>query len=215
MQRRAAGALLVAGAGIFFAAEFISAAAWRNPPYSYTYHYISNLGVYGPLEALGQVMRSPLAWVMNTGFFAFGVTELVGVAMLKGLRGWRRWATLSLATLMGTGSVMIAFFPGTGEEIEGAGDYHALGALASIAGGNLLVILLGSLHPLIGIAREPGRAMVALGAFGLVSLPAFLVVAGSGANILVGLVERCAVYPLLIGFICGGVSIWSAGARKH
>jgi hypothetical protein len=35
---------------------------------------------------------------------------------------------------------------------------------------------------------------------------AFLGVAG--ANVLVGLVERCAVYPVLIGLICAGVSIW-------
>lgn len=72
MQRRSAGAVLVAGAMIFFLTEFIAAAAWTDPPYSYTYHYISDLGVRGPLVALGQLMNSPLAWVMNTGFFLFG-----------------------------------------------------------------------------------------------------------------------------------------------
>ena len=85
IQRRAAGALLVAGAGIFFLAEFIAAAAWTDPPYSYTYHYISDLGVHGPVEALKQYMYSPLAWVMNTGFFLFGITVFVGVVMLRGL----------------------------------------------------------------------------------------------------------------------------------
>jgi len=53
------------------------------------------------------------------------------------------------------------------------------------------------------------RAMVVLGVFGLVSLVAFLAVANSGANVLIGLVERCAVYPVLIGFLCAGVSIWN------
>src|SRR5712691_7379634 len=154
IQRRAAGALLVAGAVIFFLAEFIAAAAWTDPPYSYTYHYISNLGVHGPVEALKQHMYSPLAWVMNTGFFLFGITVFVGVVMLRGLRGWRRWAVLILATLVGFVGVVLAFFHGDGEaDRQGTVDYHSLGALASIAGGNVLVIVLGRLHGRIGIAR--------------------------------------------------------------
>jgi hypothetical protein len=73
----------------------------------------------------------------------------------------------------------------------------------------VLIVLLGRLHRFIGVGRKPGRAMVGLGAFGLVSLVAFLALAGSGANVLIGLVERCAVYPVLIGLICAGVSIWN------
>jgi hypothetical membrane protein len=207
IQRRTAGALLVAGAVIFFLAEFIAAAAWTDPPYSYTYHYISDLGVHGPVEALKQYMYSPLAWVMNTGFFLFGSTVFAGVVMLRGLRGWRRRAVLILATLVAVGGVLLAFFHGDGKVTDGAVDYHSLGALGSIVGGNVLVIVLGRLRRRIGIARKPGRAMVVLGAFGLVSLVAFLALAGSGANVLIGLVERCAVYPVLIGLICAGVSI--------
>jgi hypothetical membrane protein len=209
IQRRAAGALLVAGAVIFFLAEFIAAAAWTDPPYSYTYHYISDLGVHGPVEALKQHMYSPLAWVMNTGFFLFGITVFVGVVMLRGPRGWRRWAASFLATLVGVGGVLLAFFHGDGQAADGAVDYHSLGALGSIVGGNVLVIVLGRLRRRIGIAGKPGRAMVVLGVFGLVSLVAFLALAGSGANVLIGLVERCAVYPVLIGLICAGVSIWN------
>ena len=83
--------------------------------------------------------------------------------------------------------------------------------MAAIVGGNVLIIVLGRLHRHLGIARKPGKTMVMLGAFGLVSMAAFLAVAGSGANVLVGLVERCAVYPVLTGLICAGVSIWNAG----
>ena len=201
MRRRAAGAVLAGGAAIFFLAEFIAAAAWTDPPYSYTYHYISDLGVHGPLEALGQYMYSPLAWVMNTGFFLFGVSVFAGVALLDGLRTWRRWVLLVLATLVGAGGVLLAFFPGDGEADRlGKVDYHGLGAMAAIVGGNVLIILLGRLHRQLG-------AIVMLGAFGLVSTVAFLAVAGSGANVLVGLAERCAVYPVLIGLICAGVSV--------
>ncbi|MFC8797556.1 DUF998 domain-containing protein [Promicromonospora sp. NPDC057138] len=202
-QRPAAGLVLIAAAVIFFLAEFIAAAAWTDPPYSYTYHYISNLGVSGPSEALGQLMYSPLAWVMNAGFFLFGVLAFAGVAMLRGLRGWRRWAALVPAAALAAGGVLLAFFPGSAEAMQDGTDaYHGLGAMAAIVGGNVLVIVLGRAHQLIGVPRGPARAMVALGVFGLVSLVGFLALAGSGTNILIGLVERCAVYPLLFGLIC-------------
>jgi hypothetical protein len=53
--------------------------------------------------------------------------------------------------------------------------------------------------------------MVIVGVFGLVSLVGFMAVAGTGAG-LIGLVERCAVHPALIGPIVAGVSIWK---REH
>jgi hypothetical membrane protein len=208
-QRRPAGAALAAAAGIFLLLEFIAAAAWRSPPYSYTHHYISNLGVHGPLTVLGQYMYSPLWWVMNTGFFLFGVLVFIGVALLKGMRGWRRSVLLAMGTLVGAGGVVLALFPGDGEaDRQGTIDFHSLGAMATIAGGNILIILLGRMYRDLGIGRKPGKGMVILGAFGLVSTMAFLAVAGSGANVLVGLVERCAVYAALAGFVCAGVSIW-------
>jgi hypothetical membrane protein len=211
MQRRAAGAVLIIGGLVFFLAEFIAAAAWKNPPYSYTYHYISNLGVHGPSEGFGQFMYSPLAWVMNTGFFLFGITLFTGSAMLRGLKGMRRWAVLTPAFLLAVGGVLLGLFPGTGEEPDsGAVDFHSIGALAGIVGGNVLIIMLGRLRRYAGIPRKTGRAMVVLGVFGLVSLVGFLAIAGTGAS-LVGLVERCAVYPVLIGAICAGVSIWKRG----
>jgi hypothetical membrane protein len=213
-RRSAAGIVLIAGGLVFFIAEFIAAAAWTDPPYSYTYHYISNLGVHGPTEGFGQLMHSPLAWVMNTGFFLFGITLFGGTAMLAGIRGPRGWAVRTLALLMAAGGVLLAFFPGTGETPDsGAIDLHSLGALASIVGGNVLIIILGRAHRHAGIAANTGRAMVALGVFGLLSLVGFMAIAGSSAA-LIGLVERCAVYPLLIGFVCAGKSIWKGNRRS-
>jgi hypothetical membrane protein len=214
-QRSAAGIVLIAGGLVFFIAEFIAAAAWTDPPYSYSYHYISNLGVHGPAEGFGQLMYSPLAWVMNTGFFLFGITLFGGTAMLAGVRGPRGWAVRTLALLLAAGGVLLAFFPGTGETPDsGAIDLHSLGALASIVGGNVLVITLGRAHADAGIAANTGRAMVALGVFGLMSLVGFMLIAGTSAG-LIGLVERCAVYPVLIGFICAGRSIWKGGPRQE
>jgi hypothetical protein len=55
-RRRAAGVALSASGFIFFLAEFVAAAAWTDPPYSYTYHYISDWGVHGPSTAFDQYM---------------------------------------------------------------------------------------------------------------------------------------------------------------
>ncbi|MFC6084668.1 DUF998 domain-containing protein [Sphaerisporangium aureirubrum] len=213
-QHRTAGALLIAGPVIFLLAEFIAAAAWTNPPYSYTHHFISNLGVHGPSTLFGQYMYSPLAWVMNTGFFLFGITILAGIAVLRGLLGWRRWAALVPATLLAVGGVLLGLFPGSGEAMnDGTGDFHALGALAGFVGGNVLAIALGSMRRRVGLSLRLGRTLVTVGVIGLVSMVAYFADLISGANVLVGLIERGAVHPFLLGLSCAGVALWHGCSR--
>ena len=207
-RRRAAGAALIAGGGVYFAAEFIAAAAWTDPPYSYTYHFISDLGVHGPSTGFGQYMYSPLAWVMNLGFFLFGIAAFAGVVMLRGLPARRRWAAIVLAALLAAGVTLVAVFPGSGEAIEnGTAAYHGLGAFAAFICGNILVILIGRTYQFLGVTRRLGRALVILGIFGLVSLVAFMADLSSGAGVLIGLFERGAVYSVMIGFIGVGVAV--------
>jgi hypothetical membrane protein len=213
IQRRSAGLLLFAGSALFLLLEFIAAAAWTDPPYSYTYHYISNLGVSGPVTGLGQFMLSPLAWVMNTGFLVFGVLTFAGTVMLRGLRGLRRVAVTFLGTAVGVGGVILAFFPGDGQaDAEGRFDYHGVGALLAIVLGNVLAIVLGRAHHEIGLSPRVGRVLTLLGIFGIFSFVLFMAVAQ--ANVLVGLVERCAVYPVLFSFIYLGASIWKGGSAS-
>ncbi|WP_019135774.1 DUF998 domain-containing protein [Cellulomonas massiliensis] len=211
-QRRAAGAWLVAGPAIFLVAELVTAAAWTDPPYSYTYDFISNLGVRGPSTLFGQAMESPLYWLMNAGFFAFGIAILVGVALLRGVSGWRRWAALLPAALLAGGGVLLGLFPGSGEALEnGTGDLHSTGAFAGFLGGNALAIVLGRFHRRLGLSAGMGRALVVVGVVGLVSTVAYLTLimlsAGRSTVGVIGLVERGAVHPFLIGTLCAGASI--------
>lgn len=208
----AAGAMLIAGPVIYLLGEFIAAAAWTNPPYSYTYHFISNLGVRGPSELLGQYMLSPLAWVMNTGFFLFGITIFSGIVLLRGLSGWRRWAVLGTATMLAVGGVLLALNPGSAEALEHGGG-HALGAMAAFIGGNALAILLGRMYQQVELSPRRGRALVAFGVIGLLSMVGYFADLMSGLNVLVGLVERGIVYPFLIGLICVGATIWNRRKR--
>jgi hypothetical membrane protein len=215
-QRRAAGALLVTGPAIFLLAEFIAAAAWTDPPYSYTYDFISNLGVRGPSTLFGQYMYSPLAWLMNAAFIVFGLTILVGIVLLRGLWGWRRWATLTPAALLAAGGVLLGLFPGSGEAMEdGTGDLHALGAFAGFLGANVLAIMLGRMHRRVGFSRGTMRALISVGVIGLVSTTLYLlmIVRSTGGTTggttigIIGLIERGATHPFLVGLLCAGASI--------
>jgi len=211
---RGAGTALMASGGVFFAAEFIAAAAWTNPPYSYTYHFISDLGVHGPSTGFGQYMYSPLAWVMNAGFILFGIAAFAGVVLLKGLPGRRRWVAIVLAALLAVGVTLVGLFPGSGEAIEnGTAAYHGLGAFAAFICGNLLVIRLGRAYQFLGVPRGLGRALVVLGIVGFVSLAAFMADLSSGAGVLIGLFERGAVYSVTIGLISVGVAVRQATRR--
>ncbi|MFJ7085929.1 DUF998 domain-containing protein [Streptomyces griseus] len=211
VQRRSVGVVLIAGPVIFLLAEFIAATAWTDPAYSYTHHFISNLGVHGPSTLFGQYMYSPLAWVMNTGFSIFGLTILAGIIALRDLAGRRRWATLVPAAMLAVGGVLLALYPGSGEALDdGTGQYHSMGAFLGFIGGNVLAIVLGRHWQRIGVSQRMGRALITVGVVGLVSMTAYLaliVSAGDNPIGIIGLIERGAVHPFLIGLLCAGAAI--------
>ena len=82
---RGAGALLVL-AGIQYAVlEYVAAAAWHNPPYSYAVNFISDLGNPVPGDTFqGRVIDSPLHLVMDTAFIAQGVLFIAASVLLLG-----------------------------------------------------------------------------------------------------------------------------------
>ncbi|GLZ01294.1 DUF998 domain-containing protein [Actinoplanes sp. NBRC 103695] len=208
-QSRAAGAALIASGVVFFVAEFITAAAWTDPPYSYTYHFISDLGVHDRSTVFDQLMYSPLAAVMNTGFVLFGLIAFAGVVMLRGMRAVRRLGVVAMAALLAVGGVLVGLFPGSAEAVaNGTDTYHSLGAFALFVGGNVLAILIGLAHRHLGISHRLGRTLVVLGTLGLTSMVIFMGILVSGANILIGLFERGAVYSFLISLIAVGAALW-------
>lgn len=215
-QRRVAGALLIAGPAVFLLFEFIAAAAWTDPPYSYTRNFLSNLGVQGPSTLFEQYMASPLYWLMNTGFFVFGVLILAGAALLPGLSGWRRWVVLAPALLLAVGGVLLSLFPGSGEsQLDGSGDFHAIGAFGGFLGGNVLAILLGRMHARVGLSRAMGTALVVVGILGLLSTGLYLGLLVNGGETIgiIGLIERDATHPFLIATLCAGVAVAKRQSR--
>lgn len=215
-RRRWAGALFIAGPVIFLLTELIAASAWKKPGDSYIYDFISDLGVHGPSTLFGQYMYSPLAWVMNAGFFLFGLVILAGVIVLPSLIPGRRWAVLVPAIMLGAGGILLAFFHGSGQALEdGTGQFHSLGAFAGFIGGNVLVIVLGSMRHRFGFTLIMGRALVIVGIIGLLSMVGYLVAIFTATDDtvgligVVGLIERGAVHPFLITLICAGANLLS------
>ena len=209
-QRRLAGALLLAGPAIYLLIEFIAAAAWTDPPYSYTRNFISNLGVKGPSVLFEQYMASPLYWLMNIGFFVFGIVILAGVVLLRGLAGWRRPLVVAVAVLLAVGGVLLSLYPGSGEsQLDGTGDFHAIGAFGGFLGANVLAIVLGRMHARIGLSRPVGIALVIVGVTGLLSTGLYLALLINGGETIgiIGLIERGATHPFLVGILCAGASL--------
>jgi len=215
VQRRIAGVLLIAGPAIFLLIEFIVAAAWVDVPYSYTRNFISNLGVQGPSTLFEQYMFSPLYWLMNASFLVYGFVILAGVILLKGLTGWRRWVAIVPGIMLAAGSVLLGLFPGSGESVtDGTGDFHSNGAFAAFFGANILAISLGVMRQRIGITRGMGRGLVIVGIIGLFSAVLYIVLLASGGETIgiIGLVERGATHPFLIGLLCAGASLVRSSA---
>ena len=105
----------------------------------------------------------------------------------------------ALTTALAAGGVTLGFFPSSGEPADGGIDFHALGAFAAFFSGNVLSILLGGAHWILGFSPQLGIGLKIVGVYGLLSIPVYLAVASSEAGTLIGLAERGIVDPFLIG----------------
>ncbi|GAY71932.1 DUF998 domain-containing protein [Lentilactobacillus kosonis] len=209
-RQKISGIFLILSGAIFLITEFISAAAWSHPAYSYTYNFISNLGVRGPSHLFGQYMLSPLSWVMNTGFISFGILIFIGTLFLTNISRAAHWITSILGLIVAVGGVLVGYFHGLGEAlIDGTGMYHSMGAFMAFIFGNILLITFGSIN--LPLSKRSKLILILLGIFGIIatlSYTAALILAPDNHPIIIiGLIERCAVYPILFGMIYTGYSM--------
>jgi Protein of unknown function (DUF998) len=196
--------LLMCGPLGYWLGELITAAAWQDPPYSPLYNWISNLGVPGPRqEAFGQVINSPLAWVMNTGQITYAALLLVGLALMLNPHAGIRPTTLLLLGLgSSVGLTLVALVPGSQANVDnGSIVAHLVGAQTAIVSGNLFAILIGASRTRIGLPHSAARASTVIGAFGLLSFTVFMIDVHGKIDWNLGMFERGAVYPILIGHL--------------
>lgn len=186
---------------VFFVGQAIAQAA-STAPYSLTGSTISDLGntACGPFSfgAYHVVVCSPLHDVMNGTFIVSGLLTIAGAVLTR--RAWPRrrltTAGLALLVLAGAGQALVGFCP-ENEDLA----LHSVGAVFGIAAANLGLLLLGA-----GVWRTEPRWVAILSlAAGAVGLVCFgLQGAAPSLGLGIGLVERLAVYPIVLWMIAVG-----------
>lgn len=186
-RERVAAVLWLVGAAVYLACEAVAAVRLRG--YSYADDYISDLGV-APVMSIG-------------GFILHGCLFLAGAVVFCGScpkLGWAGWVFVVMAATNAVGNVIV----GTVR----SGTVHSTGAAMAILGGNIAVIVAG-----VGGRRSHASsayrgASVAIGAVGIACLLTLVIDgANSPRDLPVGIVERGAVYSIVIWEIMTGAAI--------
>ncbi|MGO3152140.1 MAG: DUF998 domain-containing protein [Galactobacter sp.] len=213
-RARTGAVLLGINALVYLVAEALAALAWRDPTYSYSYNYISDLGVPDVDSFEGRVIDSPLHWIMNTGFVLHGVLFIVAVLLLRGMFTGTvtRRVIVALAFLHGIGIALVGLFHGSQQAVEdGTAVLHGTGALLAIIAGNAAFILAGTalLRRSMNVSvpprrRWPGGVFIALGVSGIASFTSLLATAGSNYD---GIPERIAVYTVMVAELIAATAL--------
>ncbi|MDH6546497.1 putative membrane protein [Streptomyces sp. SAI-133] len=214
---RAGALLILLGPLVSWIAEFVTSAAWQDPPYSPLHNWVSHLGLTGPPQtAFGQVANSPLGAVMDTGWVVYGVLLIVGVLLVfDPRRGVRPAAVVILAVLAGTGVALVGIFQGSEANVDnGLIVFHTFGAQGVMLAGNVMAIVVGSSGTRIGLSRGRSIASVALGTAGLLAFPLFMADVFTGWMWNVGMFERAVIYPIMIGHALLGSSLAATWRRR-
>ncbi|MEU9393913.1 DUF998 domain-containing protein [Streptomyces sp. NPDC048324] len=198
---RAGGLLIMLGPLVSWLAEFVTAAAWQDPPYSPFHNWVSHLGLTGPPQtAFGQVANSPLGAVMNTGWVVYGILLAAGAFLVFDPRkGVRPTLIVVLAVLAGAG---VGLFQGSNADVEnGLIALHTLGAQTVMLAGNVMAIAVGANGARIGLSRRRSMVSIALGTAGLIAFPLFMADALTGWMWNIGLLERAVIYPIMTSHV--------------
>ncbi|MGQ4437351.1 DUF998 domain-containing protein [Streptomyces sp. SAS_260] len=212
-----AGALLVLlGPLVSWVAEFITAAAWQDPPYSPLYNWVSHLGLTGPPQtAFGQVANSPLGAVMDTGWVIYGTLLITGTFLVFDPRkGTRPIVIMVLAVLAGVGVSLVGVFQGSNANVDnGLIAFHTFGAQGVMLAGNIMAIAVGTGGTRIGLTRSRSIVSITLGTVGLIAFSLFMADVFTGWMWDIGLFERAVIYPIMFGHALLGSSV--AAAQRH
>ncbi len=179
----------------------MTASAWRDPPYDWARHYVSDLGSRTSGYNEGRHVHSPRAALMNASFVTLGVLTTAGAVLFSPHVPDTRWrrAALAVAGVHGVGVAVVGLQPTEPGVSRRGRALHYWGALGAIGGGNLMLLVAS-----VGLARHrPGHSAVT-GVLGLVST------AASAAMVFTpvtrpGIVERVAGWPVTVWTTATGV----------
>jgi hypothetical membrane protein len=209
-KANAGAILLILAPLVFFFTEAIVASFWENPAYSYTYNFISDLGVPVVTEFEGRPIDSSLYSVMNLGLIVYADLFVTAFCMLFHMLP-KKGGTMAtiLAVLYGIGVTFVAIFPG----YYWPGFFmHAIGALLIIFGGGFVLMIYGSLFNQVIQKKWFSLLSVTFCIIGFISIAICVLTTGDNR----GFFERVSIYSLLIWEILTGVLLLaSIGKSKN
>ncbi|MGC2977595.1 DUF998 domain-containing protein [Brevibacterium sp. FAM 25378] len=228
-RARIGAVLLIVNAADYILAEAITAAAWQNPAYSYSFNYISDLGAPDVARFQGRMVDSPLHMVMNTGFIIHGIIFIAAAVLVQHAitRTGPRRTYLVLAALHGIGISLVGLFHGSQAAIDdGTAALHGLGALLAIGAGNIAAIIMGihfarnsrrgtSGRGSVGSRGSGGRRGVGwvLAGLGITGLAAFAYLLATTGTDIDGIPERIAVYTIMVAEVIARTTLSFLGVR--
>ena len=195
------GILLLLGGFSFFIFEFITSIFWVSPTYSYLRNYVSDLGVPVISSTNGYQFSSPMYGLMNFNFSLLALTILVGsIFFYFSLTIKRKRIYLILVILTTLGLLFIANFPGY-NWIGIAG--HQIGAILCLFSAAINAILTS---PAIGKQYNKPIYTIVSSTLGIISLIGIIITLSQvyPASI-TGLIERMAIYPIILLQITTGI----------
>lgn len=199
MTRYRLGGVLLLLAGLYFVGEAWAAAGWEGRPYRWTVDAISELGVPETRYAGDEPFAATHHAVMNATFVATGVRALLaGLVLAPFVPRRARRTVLGLVLAYGLGTVIVGLFP-TGMPSTRS-DIHGVGAVLTIAGGSVLLLALAV--SLWGRHRRLALLTVVLGLLSLGGTVCGVLEIGG-----FGLVERIAVYSVLLWQVLAGIAV--------
>ncbi|MCI4062670.1 DUF998 domain-containing protein [Micromonospora sp. R77] len=189
---------------LFGAANVVVGLGWREPPYSWALHNISDLGnvTCGRWDtSRPRQVCSPWHAVMNGSLVVTGILLALGVLLTWSALG--RGASVRVAQLStvaaAAGYVLVGAYPADVDE-----ETHFLGAVLIFVLGNvaMLVAALARRSAVLGRLRRPSLTLGLTGAVGVVL---FLAQVDLGFG--VGGLERVAVFPLFCWIVLLGLVV--------
>ena len=189
--------------------EYIAAAAWSHPSYSYAVDFISDLGnPYAGDVYDGRVINSPWHLMMDVAFIAQGVLFIAaGFLLLREVGGRLGRVLRALVMAHGVGVILIGFFQESARALHnGVIIVHGVGAAAAIVCGNVVPLVVGTKGERLGVPRWLRSASATLGALGLAAF-VLLQVDRPLYRAAGGVPERAAVYTILLFEALVGVTL--------
>ncbi|MFP7759975.1 DUF998 domain-containing protein [Marisediminicola sp. LYQ85] len=215
-RQRTAGVVLLFGL-VYLVFEFVSAAAWVDPPYDWARNYISDLGFADCATVDGDRLCSPLHPLMNAGFMVQGTVFTIGGVLVTRIlfaEAAQRVLVASLLVVSGVGTFFVGVFHQSLALYDaGLNGLHVLAATLAIGPGNVGILLLGIFALALPAWRGYALGVIVIAVIGIVAAVALAL--GDPLGIGIGLVERVAVYPLNTFTIGTGVGLLVRGSLER